>query len=335
MKYDFLTEMWGLYAVGSCIFTTRFIIRLRTVGIRGFCADDYFALLAWAFYTGDGVTVMNAYVYKTNLDYTFTYPALIWSMKAIMVMFFRRLTLGLWLRRIVNYLGILCIFSYIAVVITVFAGCRPFSANWEVYPLPGMECTFRLQNIIVVSVSNIVTDVALLFVPVPLLFKVKIPTKQKIGTAVFLLTGVFVIIAAVIRLTITVGSSPSTTTINTWGVRETAIGILCVNLPILRPLFSSKFWTSPTWKLDSTTNSIAHAPHHSERLPNSSSSARSLRLSEEGIATLDDNNSGNNFVMNNLQGDSKIVVLNEVEVNYNETAKYSYDKVHYTANVRS
>ncbi|PSK40021.1 hypothetical protein B9Z65_7961 [Elsinoe australis] len=267
----FLGEMWGLYGAGTLIFVVRFIVRLRTSGVQGLGWDDLFALFAWVFYTGDAITVDRAYIYGTNVDFTpaqygvmsseeidrislgskyeltawYTYSALIWCMKASMLFFYCRLTFGSLQEKLVRWLAVTLLLTYITVVITISAGCRPYHLNWQVWPQPDtLKCTFRIQNIYVVSIFNIVTDVAILSIPVPLLWRLQVPKKQKIVVALFLMTGVVVIIAAVIRITVTLGSNPSTTTINAWGVRETIIGIICVNIPVLRPLFGRRFWSS-------------------------------------------------------------------------------------------
>ncbi|KAB2569186.1 putative mg2+ transporter zinc transport protein [Lasiodiplodia theobromae] len=252
----------------------RFIVRLRTVGITNLSGDDYFAISAWVFYTVDAVVVDKAYHYGTNVDFTeeqfaamsssqlhdvskgskyelvawFSYSALIWSMKGTMIFFYRRLTFGLWQQRLVSYLSAACVLTYIGVLLTIFLGCRPFNHNWQVHPSPGLQCTFRTQNIGVVSSFNIATDLALLSVPLPLLWRLQVPGRQKLIIAAFLLTGVFVIAAAVIRIVITLGSNPSTTTINLWGVRETIVALVCVNAPMLRPLFLRRFWSIEPWK---------------------------------------------------------------------------------------
>lgn len=41
----------------------------------------------------------------------------------------------------------------------------------------------------------------------------------------------------------TLEASPSALVINRWGVRETVAGIIAVNLPILRPMLRTAFWT--------------------------------------------------------------------------------------------
>ncbi|KAH8435108.1 uncharacterized protein LDX57_012737 [Aspergillus melleus] len=60
----------------------------------------------------------------------------------------------------------------------------------------------------------------------------------------FLSSGIFVISASIIRTALTLGSEPSTITVNRWGIRETVVGVATVNLPILRPLFTKRFWTT-------------------------------------------------------------------------------------------
>lgn len=56
-------------------------------------------------------------------------------------------------------------------------------------------------------------------------------------------SGVFVITAALIRCILTLSGNPSAVLINSWGVRETIVGIIAVNIPILRPLLTRSFWT--------------------------------------------------------------------------------------------
>lgn len=90
---------------------------------------------------------------------------------------------------------------------------------------------------------NVLTDAAILSIPLPLLWTLQVPNRQKIVIGILLSSGIFVITAAIIRIVITLGSTPSGININRWGVRETIVGIIAVNAPILRPLFSKAFWT--------------------------------------------------------------------------------------------
>ncbi|EKG21349.1 hypothetical protein MPH_01341 [Macrophomina phaseolina MS6] len=266
---EFLPEVWTLYGIGVVVFALRFFVRIRTVGLSGFCGDDYFAILSVFFLTIDGVVVDRAFLHGTAVEFTkeqldamtqaeidsigigskfefmgwFSYPGLIWSMKAMMLFFYGRLTFRLWQQRLVRWLSLIIFASYIAMLSTIVFSCRPFTHNWQVRPQPSLECTFHPQNVAVVSILNIATDVALLSVPIPLLWTVHAQLKKKVVMGCFLLGGVLVIVAAIVRVIVTLGSNPSTVTINLWGIRETVIAVLAVNAPVLRPLFTRRFWS--------------------------------------------------------------------------------------------
>lgn len=96
------------------------------------------------------------------------------------------------------------------------------------------------------------TDAAILYVPVPLLWALQVPLRQKLVIGILLSSGVFVISAAIIRIVSTLSANPSALTVNRWGVRETIVGIIAVNAPILRPLFSLSFW-KPGYMLSGNT----------------------------------------------------------------------------------
>lgn len=69
------------------------------------------------------------------------------------------------------------------------------------------------------------------------------PSHRKLVAGLLICSGFFVIAAAIIRVVLTLGARPSGTNINRWGVRETIVGIVSVNVPILRPMFTAAFWS--------------------------------------------------------------------------------------------
>jgi hypothetical protein len=166
--------------------------------------------------------------------------------------------IGLWQHRYVKWLGFACALSYVAVFLTITFGCYPTQKNWQVLPDPGQKCTLKLQNFLVTVVLNIVTDAAILVVPVPLLWKLKVPVKRKLIIALLLCSGLFVISAAIIRVVLTLGSNPSALNINRWGVRETIVGVVAVNLPILKPLCTKSFWSKNSFKSTTLTHGTSH-----------------------------------------------------------------------------
>ncbi|TVY33395.1 hypothetical protein LSUB1_G007291 [Lachnellula subtilissima] len=284
---EFLREEWALYGVGTLVLLTRFATRIKTVGFKGFQGDDYMSILVLALFTVDAATVHIVYYSGTNVEGSvlqqirpltateidmfthgskeqlvawYSYTALIWAMKGTMLFFFNRLTFGLDQHRYIKWLAIGCGLSYVAVFLTITLGCFPTRKNWQVVPDPGKVCTLKLQNFLVTVVLNVITDAAILAIPVPLLWRLKVPLRRKLVVALLLCSGLFVICAAIVRVALTLGAHPSAKNINRWGVRETIVGIVAINLPILRPLFNKTFWSKGTFKSSSPSHGTSCNP---------------------------------------------------------------------------
>ncbi|KAK6071121.1 hypothetical protein SCUP234_09824 [Seiridium cupressi] len=250
---SFLTEIWTLYAIGMTILVARLVVRLVTVGIRGLRGDDLFAFLVMIMYTCDAATVhlvspkdmlgsnVEAAAFQTThtlsqadidqftigsklqLTAWYSYTALLWCLKGTMLCFFQRITTGLWQSRLVKYLISLSVASQ--------------------HTGTGRLCQTQ-DNFVVTVVLNVLTDAAILCIPLPLLWQLQVPLKKKLVVGLLICSGFFVIAAAIIRVVLTLGANPSGTNINRWGVRETIVGIVAVNIPILRPIFRKSFWTT-------------------------------------------------------------------------------------------
>lgn len=119
---------------------------------------------------------------------------------------------------------------------------RRYHYNWQIKPLPGAECTFRPQNFWTLVVLNVLTDVAILSIPTPLLFRLRISWPRKVGVSILLLSGLFMIATAIVRAVQTLTNAPSVINVNRWGFRETGVGMIAVNAATLLPLFTKRFW---------------------------------------------------------------------------------------------
>ncbi|GJC98719.1 kinesin-like protein [Colletotrichum higginsianum] len=221
-----MRQAW--YAIGVLVILLRYAVRLRTVGIHGLRGDDYLALPI-TYYTGGNIDITADMVPKlsdhdveilelgSKLEFLswYSYPGCIWVLKFTVLFFYKRLTMGLFRRRAMIGLFWLCGLSYIGLCMTNF---------WVLLWL------------------NILTDAALLTIPIPILWHLRVSLKRKIGVAILLSSGVFVISTAVVRAVTTLGGSPSIININRWGFRETAVGLITVTLPVLSPLATRAFW---------------------------------------------------------------------------------------------
>ncbi|KAL8306303.1 hypothetical protein RB597_003150 [Gaeumannomyces tritici] len=157
----------------------------------------------------------------------YTYTGFLWCMKACLLFFYDRLKFNLWTYDWV--FKALCWATFLSYVTVV-------------QPLPSPECLFQGQNLIVSVVLNILTDAAILSLPLPVLQDLRTPPLKKALVALLICSGFFVISAAAVRLTATLDAAPSAVTINRWGIRECEIGLVAINTPVLRPLFTRKFW---------------------------------------------------------------------------------------------
>ncbi|KAI9883595.1 MAG: hypothetical protein M1823_004631 [Watsoniomyces obsoletus] len=145
------------------------------------------------------------------------------------------------------------IFSVLAFVIALIVAsvalvifqCTPVSYFWN--RMSQGRCIQQIDAIIGISVPNIVSDVAILVLPMPIIWHLRIPKVHKVAlTGVFLLGG-FVCVASVVRVTHISRSKsrdPTWTDVDgiLWSTVEACLGIVSANLPIMRSLLNRFRW---------------------------------------------------------------------------------------------
>ncbi|ORY61753.1 uncharacterized protein BCR38DRAFT_495595 [Pseudomassariella vexata] len=260
----YLPEVWTWYAIGVTVILLRFAVRIRIFGIRGLQGDDYLSILAFVLYTVNVVIVQITYYTGGNIDVDpngvslsqediriltlgskmefaswYSYPG---TLKFTVLLFYKRLTLGVMREKTLHFLLWACGTSYLALALSVSFTCRPYSHNWQIQPLPGPECTFRPQNFWILVVLNVTTDAAIMSIPIPMFWQLRTSLRRKIGLMMLFSSGIFIISTAIVRAVLTIGGKPSVININRWGFRETAVGLIAVTAPVLVPLFRRSFW---------------------------------------------------------------------------------------------
>ncbi|PVI06860.1 hypothetical protein DM02DRAFT_581367 [Periconia macrospinosa] len=126
-------------------------------------------------------------------------------------------------------------------VVSVFANCRPFHAFWD-KSIPEL-CTFDPMTAMkFYSIPNIATDVVMLIVPIPALYRLNISMLAKVGAACTFLISTVGIITAVLRFLVFLHvdlfsdityNSVSTTS---WSIIEPGVYLMAATVPTLRPL---------------------------------------------------------------------------------------------------
>lgn len=84
--------------------------------------------------------------------------------------------------------------GWVAVEITFFTACRPFSGYWGVPP-PNPQCTTYQHYATVQAVFNLSSDFGILLIPIPMIIQLSLPLKQKIVLGIVFSMGVFVVSA--------------------------------------------------------------------------------------------------------------------------------------------
>lgn len=156
-----------------------------------------------------------------------------------MIIMYTRLTLGLTAQKLVRYLAIYIAVGWCATEIAFFTACRPFSGYWAMPP-PDPQCTTLQYYAIVQACFNISSDTLMLFIPLPLVFKLSMPWKQKAVLLVIFSMGIFVIVAAILTKVFNLSNiwDPS---YMLWYTREASVAVYVSNLPMIWPLLREYF----------------------------------------------------------------------------------------------
>ena len=88
---------------------------------------------------------------------------------------------------------IVFVYSWIIVLTAIFQ-CRPIQAAWDI-TITDAKCIKFNVEVVIFAVFNVITDVAILILPIPVLWKLQIPMSKKIQLmGVFLTGGLYVTI---------------------------------------------------------------------------------------------------------------------------------------------
>lgn len=159
-------------------------------------------------------------------------------------------------------------------------------------------CRFRPQNLITIAILNVFTSVGILCVPVPMLWKLKIPLRKKLVTALSLSSAIIVICSAITRASVTFGMAPSAANLNRWGVRETVLCTLAVNVPIIRLLFTRAFWKLGSYRPEDQPNTTYRKSNMSKGI--------SMQTYEVAVRNSVDSKEN---IMDRAGGDKDVVVV--------------------------
>ncbi|KAI1400530.1 hypothetical protein F4819DRAFT_497238 [Hypoxylon fuscum] len=170
--------------------------------------------------------------------------------KLSIVLFYRRIFRGKAFSLLSSILlGVISIWGVSFFFATLFE-CMPVHAVWQTLfgtPEHQVYCYDAVPMFIATAITNMIVDIAILALPIPFVWRLNMPVKQKVAVSSVFLLGAFVIGISIARiyffyestdsyvnaLDITVNIAPTLY----WTMLEAAIAVTCACLPTLRSLF--------------------------------------------------------------------------------------------------
>jgi hypothetical protein len=82
----------------------------------------------------------------------------------------------------------------------------------------------------------------LVYIPIPVLIRLRIKLYQKIMIGILLCSGVFIIVAALLRCVMSLMEISRINLSAIWTVREILVAFIAVNAPAIKPMFKLSSW---------------------------------------------------------------------------------------------
>ncbi|KAK3373147.1 hypothetical protein B0T24DRAFT_527497 [Lasiosphaeria ovina] len=257
--------------ITNCLFTSlAFVVVCFRLGTRIFVvknvgADD--SLIAFAILASIGFLVVFMLQVKAGLGRAIMFPELpgflqaLWATVpiynfalmlcklSITVQCYRVLRTPHMARFLRVYMGVLAAYGAWSVLGNVFV-CWPVDFYW-LEPTGTLRGACMDKGAVTFSNAalNIVSDLVLIAVPVPLLWRLQLPRRQKIVLVCLFGGGAFACVTSIVRLhalyTIAVAppaeQSVKGVDIAIWSSIEINVGIICASLPALKPVADKLF----------------------------------------------------------------------------------------------
>ncbi|PHH65872.1 hypothetical protein CDD81_1241 [Ophiocordyceps australis] len=133
----------------------------------------------------------------------FLYAATLWILKYAILEFLRRLTDLAWSRAHQATLIVIrwaLVATFIAVLVSTLAECRPFNHYWQVLPDPGGQCRQGFVQLITMATCNIATDILLVVFPIPIIVQSQMAFRRKLQLIVLFSLSLSVVGVTLYRL---------------------------------------------------------------------------------------------------------------------------------------
>ncbi|KAI9815764.1 MAG: hypothetical protein M1827_002160 [Pycnora praestabilis] len=137
---------------------------------------------------------------------------------------------------------------WISFMATILSQCRPLSAYWELDPTYPYTCISQGVFLLVFGIINVILDFLYFILPVPLIWTLQLPLRQRIAVSSLFLLGTVSCICSIIRVYYSDLAMRRSDDITWWlypqtlaAALEIDLGLICASAPALRP-FLARYW---------------------------------------------------------------------------------------------
>ncbi|KAJ9624475.1 hypothetical protein H2203_005210 [Taxawa tesnikishii (nom. ined.)] len=159
---------------------------------------------------------------------------------------YHRLFVGLPVCRVIYAVGAVCITYALWSILSNICICTPVAYFWD-QSIPKGRCLNKKAVWFTNASLNILTDIAILILPLPSLQRLRLPRRQKIGLMGVFALGGFVCLVSILRLkylhqiSISKDASWDNVAAAYWSSIEANVAIVTASLPTLKALISRHF----------------------------------------------------------------------------------------------
>ncbi|KAL3296282.1 integral membrane protein [Colletotrichum asianum] len=152
------------------------------------------------------------------------YAMFLWSLKLCLLNFYSRFVdVFHWGKVATTALWWFIVVTFFIVLIPTLAECRPLSLMWLPDPTGQYSCHRAVGNLVTMAVFNIVTDIALIIFPFPILRHVKLDGKVKAQLILLFSIAGLIVVITIMRLPMILNQAVSQRSRSMWA----SIEILC------------------------------------------------------------------------------------------------------------
>ncbi|KAL0636472.1 hypothetical protein Q9L58_004522 [Maublancomyces gigas] len=169
-------------------------------------------------------------------------PTLMMTKTSILTFYINKLGVKEGFRKICWVMMGYVICSSTAIFLTLIFQCKPLAGGWN-RDLPGRKCISTTPLYYFSGANNLVTDVILLFLPMPIIWKLRLPLRQRLSLVVVFAMGAFIIRLHTVTIAVTSTDLPWTGAVSsTWSAVELNVAIICACMPGFKQFLS---WLAP------------------------------------------------------------------------------------------